>query len=173
VQPALAEDDRTLDVFASWTGPVGSDFGYISYTGDFVFQGSTDNNLLNPTIISFLYNSGEDMAMRIGSNVFSPLDIRLSVPNPLNPSVFLDAQIGFDSNGDHIADSFLNLDATADPDPTTGGFTQLPEPATLGLITIGSLCLAAKRARRYVRVRRRPHQLAEARLRHMPCLPAL
>ena len=154
--PALAEDDRTLDVFASWTGPAGSDFGYLSYTGDFVFQGNTDNNSFNPTIISFLYTSGEDMAMQIGSNVFLPLspsDIQLSDPNPLNPSVFLHAQIGFDSNGDHIADSFLILDATADPDSTTGGFAQLPEPTTLGLMTFGFVCLAAKRARQYARGR--------------------
>jgi hypothetical protein len=148
VPPPLAPDDQSLDAFASWTGPVGSDFGYLSYTGDFVFQGNTDNNFLNPTIISFLYTSGEDMAIRIGSNVFLPLSIQLSVPNPLNPSVFLDAQIGFDSNGDHIADSFLTLDATADPYATTGGFAQLPEPATLGLMTFGFVCLAAKRARR-------------------------
>ena len=93
-------DDRHLDAYAVFQGgPPGTQFGYISHGGDFVYQGNQSATPQNPAFMSFLYSAGADLAVRANGIVYSLSEgfgqYNLFNPNPNNPSVFIGASIGF------------------------------------------------------------------------------
>ena len=62
--------DRYLDAFANYSGPVNSEIGYISYTGDFV----AINDVLQPSAQipwTFMYDAGVDVAVMVSNSLFT------------------------------------------------------------------------------------------------------
>ena len=161
--PVNLPDGRYLDVKATLlNGPAGVEFGYISHTGEFVFNGDQTNGMTNPAFISFVYGSeiltgpgaaGADMAVAFGSSVFSlsTLDgsYALSAPNPNNPAVFGQALLFFNTPFGSV-NYQLDVIYEAETGGTTGGFYRVPEPMSLGLaaISLGALPFMRKRRRR-------------------------
>lgn len=93
-------DDHHLNAYAFLQGgPPGTQFGYISHSGEFVYQGNQSATPQNPRFMSFLYTAGVDLAVRANGIVYSLSDgfgqFNLFAPNPNNPSVFMGASIGF------------------------------------------------------------------------------
>ena len=149
--PPNEPDDDYLDVFAVFTGGAGAAFGYISNTGEFVFQGDTTDTALNPGFMTFLYTAGANLAVTFGGQIFSLEDgfgsIALSNLNPFNPQDFLTADVIFLTPfGAHE----LVLNATIDA--TTGGFVPgVPEPGPLLLLGPGLAGLVGIAWKRYRR----------------------
>jgi hypothetical protein len=118
--PPNFPDDRYLNCYALLNAPVGWQFGFMSSTGEFVFQGDYTNNPSNPAFMSLPYSAGLDLAVRMGSTRYKLSDgstvatSSLSVVNPNNTAVFQQADIFFPGGVQ------LTLQATIDP--TTGGF---------------------------------------------------
>ena len=93
-------DDHHLNAYAFLQGgPPGTQFGYISHGGEFVYQGNQSATPQNPRFMSFLYTAGVDLAVRANGIVYSLSDgfgqYNLFAPNPNNPAVFMGASIGF------------------------------------------------------------------------------
>lgn len=138
-------DDNPLQSFVSFAGPAGAKFGYMSMSGEFVFEGDT-SDLPYPGFLTFLYSGGADMAVSYGGEIFSLSEheggFTLSNPNPLNPSVFQTARLSFEVGGG-LAE--LTLNATVDP--TSGGFLMVPEPAAWVLMALGLSVFTLMRGR--------------------------
>lgn len=139
VQPQ--SDDNYLQALVSFTGPAGAKFGYMSMSGEFVFQGDT-SDMPYPGFLTFIYTGGADMAVSFDGEILSLSEhegsFSLSNPNPLNPSVFQTALLSFESG----SGSFFQLTLNAMVDPTTGGFlVAVPEPATWAMLAAGLLAV--------------------------------
>lgn len=137
-------DDLFLDSFATLNAPPGWEFGYMSYTGEFVFQGDWTNTNSNPAFMTFIYSAGVDLAVRLNSTIHKLSDgtsvatYVLSNVNPDNPAVFQRVVATFPGN--------ITLTVQATIDPTTGGFrvpsTSIPTVPQWGLILMALLFLA-------------------------------
>ena len=161
IAPINKPDDRYLDVKAMLlNGPAGVEFGYISQTGEFVFQGDNTNDMTNPTFMSFVYGddlnvgpraAGADMAVAFGLDVFSLSTLSgsysLSDPNPNNPSVFGQALLFFNTPFGSVNYQLMVIyeDETGG---TTGGFYRVPEPASLAFAVIAMVAQLGRRPRR-------------------------
>jgi hypothetical protein len=117
--PPNKPDDRYLNCYAILSAPIGWEFGYMSSTGEFVFQGDYTNASSNPAFMSLPYSAGLDLAVQLGSTRYKLSDgptvsgITLTMTNPNNPAVFQQAITVFPS---------IQLTLLATIDPTTGGF---------------------------------------------------
>jgi hypothetical protein len=56
-----------LDAYATFIGPPGATFGYMSFTDEYVFQGDTTDSALNPTFMTFLYTGGVDLGVSLAA----------------------------------------------------------------------------------------------------------
>lgn len=118
--PPNPPDDRYLNCYAIFNAPVGWEFGFMSPTGEFVFQGDFNNTLSNPAFMSLPYSAGLDLAVRLSPTVHKMSDgssiatSSLSVVNPNNAAVFQQADVIFAGG--------VQLTLKATIDPTTGGF---------------------------------------------------
>ncbi len=148
-QDSERPDDRYLDASAIFQGPLGLEWGYMSFTNEFVFQGDTDTSLDDP-FMTFLYNAGIDLAVRDGDMLFSLSSgagsFALSNPNPDGPGLFQTANLFFETGR---GTAQLTFNATIDR--TTGGFSAVPEPAALALLLTGAGSLLSRRRRRWTR----------------------
>lgn len=140
-------DDRHLDCSARYlSGPSGVQFGYISGSGHFVYQGDYLNGPSNPTYMSFLYTAGADMAVNNGGDISTLSNHRgtftLSNGNPYNSQVYLSAQLQFMTTS---GPATIVLDVVM-PTPASGGFGSLatiPTVSEWGLIVLGLGVLTA------------------------------
>ena len=136
--PLNQPDDTYLDAYAIFSGPVGMEFGYLSSTDEFVFQGDSNNGGGNPAFMSFIYTASQDIAVRYGSEVVALssdlADFLLSELNPFNSAVYRVADLYFNTSA---GVAHLTLSATIDS--STGGFHQVPEPGTLLLVALALL----------------------------------
>jgi hypothetical protein len=148
--PPNIPDDRFLDVLVNFTGLTGAEFGYISGSGDFVWQGDwTDNPY--PGVMTFIYSAAADLAVMVDGEVFSLGEhegsFLLSHLNPDNPAVYLDASLSFATPRGTVD---WTLDASAFR--TTGGFfAVVPEPDTLVFLVLAVTLLlpfASRQSRR-------------------------
>jgi hypothetical protein len=118
--PPNFPDDRYLNCYAIFNAPIGWQFGFMSYTGEFVFQGDYNNTTANPAFMSLPYSAGLDIAVRLGTTAYKLSDggsvatSSLSVVNPFNSAVFQQADVFFPGG--------VQLTLQAMIDPTTGGF---------------------------------------------------
>jgi hypothetical protein len=118
----------------------GAEFGYMSMSNEFVFEGDT-SDVPYPGFLTLIYTGGVDLAVFIDNEVSSlsnhMASYVLSDPNPLNPSVFEIADLTFLTA---LGPAELILNASVDP--TTGGFSPIPEPSTLLLLASFGLVAA-------------------------------
>lgn len=126
------------------TLPPGGEVGYISTAGEFIFQATESSQ----TYVSFLYDAGTDLAVRVNGGVHTLSDgsgtFALSNPNPFNPNRFLTADVFFATSAGPAA---FVLDVVFDP-THTGGFLQssspVPAASPVGLLVLGlALCSVA------------------------------
>lgn len=148
-EPKNLPDDLHLDCAISIDLiPPGTDIGYVSTTGEFIFQ-ADETNMIVPTYFSFLYSAGTNMAVRSAAGTLFTLDqgagtYSVSNPNPSNLDLFTTANLFFDTPDGPVA---FTLDAVFDM-PQTGGFhasAGVPVPAlsTTGLASLALLVGAA------------------------------
>lgn len=146
LSPLNQPDDTYLDAYAIFSGPAGMEFGYLSATDEFVFQGDYDNDASNPAFMSFIYTASQDIAVRYGSEIVALSGdlayFLLTDQNPLNPAVYRVADLFFDTS---VGSAQLTLSATIDP--STGGFQQIPEPGTLLLFCLAMVLAVVSRRR--------------------------
>ena len=152
--PPNKPDDYYLNSFVSFNAADGVNFGYISHSNEFVFQGDNTDTFSHPGEFTFLYTAGTDFAVQVGGEIFSLEDgfgsIALSDMNPFNPNDFQMADITFHTS---FGTDELLLNATIDP--TTGGFFLVPEPPAWLLLASGFASLLSirwwRRQRRFCR----------------------
>ncbi len=140
--------DYTLDVTASFIGPLGAAFGFLTTSGEFAPLGSISQVGTFVDAMSFYFDGGIDMAVRVGGTVFDLLGgsgtVALSDPSPLTPGVFRTATLSFATTAGPSELTLRVSDAT-----DTGGFVAaVPEPATVALVLGGLLLLGPARVRR-------------------------
>lgn len=139
-------DDDYLDAFVDFDAVGGTEFGYITSGGDFVFQGD-DTDDPYPGFLTFIYSAGANLAVSFGGQILSLQNgggqFLLSNPNPFNPKVYRHAELLFETPG---GTALLTLDATVRDG--TGGFYAIPEPAAWSLMILGFGLLGATLRRR-------------------------
>jgi hypothetical protein len=137
-------DDQFLDVNVQFTGPPGAEFGYISSSNEFVFEGDPLDNPY-PGFLTFIYSTGANLAVEFDGTVSSLENgggtYSLFNPNPDNPQVFLTADLLFNTS---MGMATLVLNDTVES--TTGGFVAVPEPSTAFtiLLSLPVLMIAAR-----------------------------
>lgn len=104
-------------------GPVDVQFGYMSMSAEFVFQGDGTNVAGGvPAYMTFVYDAGIDIAVRLDGLVSSLNGddgaFVLSQPNPLNPAVYLAAEVSLLTERGMVR---LLIDSSV-VEPSTGGF---------------------------------------------------
>lgn len=169
-----ALDDNSWGTRIWLTGAAGWEAGYIDSSGSFIYETANQSPGADSdpetTFMGFLFPGTQfaswDMALRdpVGDafdfEAFGLGSPSLSHPNPLNPSVFLQAQLDFLIDGTPFS---LFLD-NAGGDPTTGGFTRsAPEPSTLSVLLISLACMSGL-GRRFNRGIGYPPQLRRGRI---------
>lgn len=112
--------------YVKFQGPIGTEFGYMSFSNEFVFQRDLTTPPTDCTFVTFPYGTGVDIAVKRNNTVYCLSKrqgtLTLSNPNPNRPQFFRTAVIEFDTDGDLNPDAFINLDATVES--TTGGFRE-------------------------------------------------
>jgi hypothetical protein len=133
--------DIVFDMTATFSGPLGSEFGYMSNAGDFIFAGG-----LGTSEIGIVYSGFWDIALSLNGSFYDLLSgvgtFTLSDPNSLNPSVYRDAVLQFTT-----VEGAATLVFHGPSSAGTGGFGQVaavPEPGTLGLLAFGVAALAGR-----------------------------
>src|SRR5207302_1326430 len=85
----LPDEDTYLTALATIDAPIGLEFGFISWLGEFVFQGDYSNSLGAPTPMTFEYTGGEDIAAVFSGILYSlslgTASFALFDPNPYAP----------------------------------------------------------------------------------------
>ena len=137
--------DSVFDMTATFSGPSGSEFGYLSDAGDFIVAGA-----LGTSAIGVVYSGFWDIALNVNGSFYDLLSgagaFTLSDPNPLDPFVYRHAVLQFTT-----AEGAATLVFDGPTDPGTGGFGQIaavPEPGTLGLLALGLAALAGRASAR-------------------------
>jgi hypothetical protein len=143
-------DDTYLNTYAIFQSNLSYDFGYMSWSDEFVFVGDFENTSDNPAFLTLIYDGGLDLAVRSETgDIFSLSDgwgeFYLTNQNPYNPAVFLTSKAVFKDPGFSSITLNVLAEETGDGCPpgltecivrTTGGFKQVPGPLPLfGLAT--------------------------------------
>lgn len=140
-------DETSLDANLTFTGPTGSQFGYMSSSGDFVFQGDTDTP---DQRMGFLYEYAYDFAVRLdngtiisiggaGVNMYELQDLS---PYASQPDVYLTLIETFATPQGPAVATFTVIN----PDFGGGFMTYtIPEPSSLASLVAGGLLLLRRR----------------------------